>query len=645
MSDTRTPREIAVPVRTVMNAAVVRGLDAEGRECLYGVMAQHDSEIGMFLLQIDLDTGESVRFDMPAGIGCGPLLWSERWRRFFTYVSRGMHGNGHLCEFDPATGAPRDLGRVDPDRESLAVSLAEAPDGTLYLGSYSQGCSLSSYRPDTGASTHYGVIDASEFYFYVNCGADGTVAGLVKMARPRVVALDVSTGAYHAIGPVADTDAQQGRVELVKGADGLLYIDSHDGAFRVDGIAAVPVASIPRAVGVPTLADGSTYRFLDGRADNVWLCRYRTVEIAAPDGARKVLHLDYQAEGSSIYLLHGATNGRIYGSSILPLHFFEYDPVTDETTHHGACSTASGEVYSMDCMNDMLYLCCYTHAILCEYDLARPFSWGGPAPAADGQGLDFPKGRRGDNLSHTYDENDNPKQLGRMDEVSYRARDMVAGPAGKVWTVSIPDYGMWGGVLSWYDPATGTFGGGHRHIIENCSPISITHLADQDLLAIGFSKYGGSGTIPKVEKAGLALWEPNADEFVWAGDLGLDIVGVMDLEDAGDGLAYAIVHCLPEDVLAAHLMLLDLPRQRIVARLDLTERLGWPLEVSLQRDDKYLYGLTCEGLYRVPLGTLDLEILWQDKDDGPGPMIGAGALVDGVYYFGSGARLRSIPVA
>ncbi|HJO28842.1 MAG TPA: hypothetical protein QF708_05520, partial [Candidatus Poseidoniia archaeon] len=93
-------------------------------------------------------------------------------------------------------------------------------------------------------------------------------------------------------------------------------------------------------------------------------------------------------------------------------------------------------------------------------------------------------------LAYRYDEHDNPKQLGRLDDVSYRPRDMVAGPAGKIWVVSIPDYGMWGGVLSWYEPGTGKFGGRHRHIIENCSPISITHLDDVDLLAIGFSYYG-----------------------------------------------------------------------------------------------------------------------------------------------------------
>ena len=638
---TRTARDIGIPVRTVMRAGLMPGRDAQGNECLYAAMGQHGATVGTFLLQIDLDSGATVRHDMPNDYGTGPKYWSDRWNRFFIYAGKEMHGTGRLLEFDPAVGEPRDLGRVHPDRQCLPVSLAEAPDGTIYLGSYDQGCSLTSFRPDTGAFTFHGVVDESEFYFYVQCGSDGTVAGLVKMARPRVVTLDTATGAYVPVGPVADTDAGTGRVNLVKGGDGLLYIDSHEGAFRVEGTKATPVEAIPPSTSRTTLSDGTTFRFLDGRQDNVWMTRYRTVELARPDGSRKVLELDYACDGTPIYVLRAASNGHIYGSSILPLHFFEYDPASDHLVDHGACCTSSGEVYSLDCMDDKLYLACYTHAILCEYDVNKPFSWGGPIPGKPGE---FRKGQGGENYSYTYDDNDNPKQIGRLDDVSYRSRDMVAGPAGKVWVVSIPDYGMWGGVLSWYEPSTGTFGGAHRHIIEHASPISITHLADPDLLAIGFSKYGGSGTIPKTDKAGFALWHPHEDRLVWKGDLGLDIVGVMDIEDAGNGLAYAIVHCLPEDDLTAHLMLVDLQNERIVDRMDLTAALGWPLEVSFQTDEQYLYGLTCEGLYRVPLGTLDFEVLWRDADDGPGPSIGAGALLNGMYYFGSGARLRCVPV-
>ena len=43
--------------------------------------------------------------------------------------------------------------------------------------------------------------------------------------------------------------------------------------------------------------------------------------------------------------------------------------------------------------------------------------------------------------------------------------------AGKVWVVSVPDYGMWGGTLSWYNQRTDSFGGSHRDVVKDCSLI------------------------------------------------------------------------------------------------------------------------------------------------------------------------------
>lgn len=642
MTGQRKVREIGIPVRAVMNGSLYAGVDEDGKDCIYAMM-QQEATANIFVLQIDIESGDSKRFDAPDGIGSGPILWSDHWKRFFFFVSDGMHGNAHLYQLNPCAQRFEDLGTLVPEGPCLAISMNEAPDGTIYLGTYQNGCSLFSYSPNTGEFSNHGVADADEFYLYVSCGTDGTVAGLTKMSRPHVVALDTEAGTLVPVGPMANTDTQEGNVLLTTGGDGLLYIDSHEGAFRIEGTEIAPVDAIPETEpSPPTLSDGSTFKFLDARDNNVWLTRNRTVGIDRPDGSRKVIELDYEADGTSIYVMTEASDGKIYGSSILPLHFFSYDPKVDEISYHGACCTASGEVYSMGNLNGKLYLASYTHAILSEFDLAKPFSWGGSIPGKPGE---FKMGKATDReCGYMYDESDNPRQIGRLGKVSYRPRDMVTGPAGKVWVASIPDYGMWGGTLTSYDPSTGSFGTEHRHIIENCSPISITHLKESDLLAIGLSMYGGSGTVPRALKGGFALWDPNKDESVWTGDLGLDLVGVMDIEDAGDGLCYAITHANPETALNAELMFLDLPNEKIMSRIPISEMLGWPLEVSFRRDDKYLYGAAREGIYRVPLGTTDLEILWQDKEDGPGPFIGACGLIDGVYYFGSGARLRCVDV-
>jgi hypothetical protein len=287
-------------------------------------------------------------------------------------------------------------------------------------------------------------------------------------------------------------------------------------------------------------------------------------------------------------------------------------------------------------------MCVYTHALLMEYDPCRAYSFS--ALRKEGGEVKLLAGEWDPAvpMRFRFGPGDNPRQLGRMDLVAYRARDMIAGPAGKVWVASMPDYGMWGGTLSWYDPARDTFGGAHRHILPDCSPIAITHLPESDRLVIGFCIYGGSGTVPRADRAGFALWDPVADRKVWVGDLGMHIIGVMDVESAGNGLAYAIVHPAPETTLKAELMLIDFTKQQIVSRAPVADIAGWPLEVSFQRDDHYVYGATRESIYRVPLGTTEIEILWRTgREDGP---TSGGALVNGRYFFGCLEKLRSVRV-
>lgn len=627
-------REVAVPVRAACCGGLYGGVDAQGEACLYAVMGQHSGAGGLFLLRVDPETGACRRYEAPPQTKEGRVsLWSQRRRCLFIYAGASQVEPGLLLRFDPTLDRIEDLGPANTEQCYKPVSMAEAPDGALYLGSFT-ACALTRYRPETGEFTHYGPMDDMDQYLYVQCGEDGTVACTVKMARPHVVAFDPQTGERRAVGPWADTDSQTGHVEMFKAADGLLYIDSHEGLFRVQGLEAVPVERRPEPAEPARLGDGSTFRFIDNRVIA------RTIEVVRPDGERRVITLDYEGAGTEIYLVRPGPDGRLYGSSVLPLHFFSCDPASGEAVDHGQCSTASGEVYSMDWLDGKLYFCAYTHGILGVYDPARPYSFGGPVPGRPGefrQGRPDPSG----DLGHRFDEDDNPVQLGRMDTVAYRPRDMLAGPAGKVWVASVPDYGMWGGTLSWYDPRTGEFGGAHRHIYRDCSPYTLTYIPEIDRLVVGFCIYGGSGTEPRAETTGLVMWDPVEDREAWRGDVGLKIIGVMDLEYAGGGLVYAVVHPAPADVLIADLMLLDLPGGKIVSRTRLDDVAGWPLEVSFQRDDRYLYGATRAAVYRVPLGTTDVEVLWHSDSDGP---TAAGALLDGRYYFGTMHRLRAVDV-
>ena len=607
MSGETGVRELGVPVKSVNWVRLFAGQDAAGGPCLYATMGQQAAP--MFVARIDIRTGHCEQFAAPVEGAHYPTasFWSERRRCLFV----GAHPGGCLMRLDAGGDRLENLGPIHAGAADFPCRIDEAPDGALYIGSYG-ACDLTRYDPEAGEFTRFGRMDEVDQYFYPLCGADGTVAGLVRVTRPHVVALDPATGGHTIVGPVADTDARQGHVELLKGSDGLLYIRSHEGSFRVRGMAIEPVEGVPDPMPERTLPDGSTFRMVN---EGPQLFLDRQIEITSRAGDKRTIELDWEGAGTQLFVVRGGPDGKVYGSSVLPLHFFSHDPATGELADHGACSTSGGELYSIGHMDGLLYTCAYPAAKLSVYDPSRPYRFG-------------------------TDQDANPRELGRMDEVAYRPRDMLCGPAGKVWVASIPDYGMWGGTLAWYDPPSGQFGS-HRHIIRDCSPVALAHVPERSLIAVGFSIAAGSGCTPRAERAGFALWDPHKDVEVWQGDLGLAVEGVMDLCEAGEGLTYAIVHQSPEE-LHAELMLLDLPGGRIVGRTVMDQAsIGWPLEVSFQPGDRYIVGATGLGVYRVERGSVEIEML-RVFEDGDGPTCG-GALLGGRYYFGTRHRLRVVP--
>ena len=80
----------------------------------------------------------------------------------------------------------------------------------------------------------------------------------------------------------------------------------------------------------------------------------------------------------------------------------------------------------------------------------------------------------------------------------------------------MPDYGRWGGPLSYYCPATGEKKAYYR-IVGDASCSSLAYLANERLIAVGTSIHGGSGTQPKVKQAVLFLWDHEKEEKVWEG--------------------------------------------------------------------------------------------------------------------------------
>jgi len=562
-----------------------------------------------FVLRVDPATGRCGKHlaDVERADEAVCACWSSRRKCLFA----GSCYAGHLHRFDPRVGRLEDMGAINPKVEGAACfpcRMDEHPDGSLYIGSYGQ-CDLTRFNPDRGTFDNFGRMDPVDMYFYPLCGADGSIAGLVKMTHPHIVVIDHKTGQHRAVGPVADTDKREGFVELFKGTDGLLYVRSHEGNFRVKGMDLVPIAEPPVSMPAAPLADGSTFRFLDAPA-----FEYRQFEVTKVDGTRRVFRLDWEGDGTNLWFCHTGPDGKVYGSSMLPEHLFMYDPASPKMVDHGQCSTSGGEAYSMANMDGRIYIASYPAARLSVFDPSRPIRFG-------------------------LDEGSNPRELGRVDDVAFRPRAMVAGPAGKVWVGSIPDYGMWGGTLAWYDPSANRFGS-HRHIIKDCCPYSMAWLPGIDRLLVGLAVEGGTGTKPRAQRAGFCLWDPYRDAAEWTGDFGLNVNTVFDVIPVGEGMAYASV-LENGDGKRPTLFYLDVKKRSIVSSCVLEDPPhGWVPEGTqtffLHRG--FIYGGTYRGVYRARIGTTAVEPYWQGQGvEGPP---GGGALVGDSWYFPRGHRLR-----
>ena len=551
-------REIGIPVRGVNWVQLFAGRTASGESCLYATMGQESAPL--FVLQIDPRNGTLRQFDAsPATANFCPAVCMAPDGRLYL----GAAYAGRLLCFDPEQDALVDLGLIHPEAATFPCRIDVAPDGGVWIGSYPTA-DLTRYDPATREFARFGRMDDVDMYNYPLVNTDGSVANLIRMTRSFVVVLDPESGVRRPVGPVAVQGDDT--LDLWRGVDGQLYIESSLGNFMLHGFEVMPVEELPSRQGAAALPDGTTFDFADAAEQS-----FRQLRLQTPGGSTQLFELDYLASGSRIFTIHTGPDDRVYGSSLMPLHLFRWDPATDDLTDLGRCSSATGEAYSMANLDGRMYISSYPGAVLSVYDPTRPFHFG-------------------------VEESDNPRDLGRIDELSYRPRSTLTGPLGRVWTASIPDYGRWSGPLSWYDPRSGERHAYHG-VAGDGSCYTLAWLRQQKLIAVGLSIEAGSGAQPKLESAGLFLWDYEAQTKVWEGALpgAADVISVNSLVVGADGALYGTARRARD--------LSELFRFEPNARV-FTDCLPLPesaLDHGLQPtpDGNTLYGFTLGCIYRV----------------------------------------------
>jgi streptogramin lyase len=570
---------IGIPVKAVTHVVLKVGLNRVGKPQVYSAMAQNADNF--ILLIINPETG-AFRQIVPEGkdhnYPNAPIM--SRSGRLYI----GAAYSGHLFYFDPEKDALIDAGIIHQG-STFPCGLDEDASGRIWIGSYGDA-DLTAYDPRTGAFKGYGRMDDVDMYNKPLVNADGMICNTISTTRPHIVVLDPKTGEKKTVGPVAVKGKDT--FQIAKGSDKRVYIESSLGNFRIEGFKAVPVASVPKNPPPAPQYGIAEVSFVDG-PDLI----FRKLEVKTADGKSKVFDLNYQGAGTEIFLLHQGPDGLLYGSSILPEHLFRCDPATGEMKDFGRCTLSTGEAYSMANLDGKLYILSYTAAHISVYDPAKPYVFG-----------EKPE--------------NNPRDLGRIDDISYRPRSSLAGPLGRVWVASVPDYGMWGGPLSTYDPKTETKKAYYR-IAGDASCYTLADLPKQGVIAVGTTIQGGTGTQPKVDQAALFLWDYQAEKKTWEGPFDHPIEAFNALAVGADGRLWGTV--VKGD--KGELFVFDAESKKFTGRADLPE--GKPLDLGLQfGPDGWLYGFTKSCLYKVNPKTMKLEtVLRLEKGFGvAGPIIG-----------------------
>jgi hypothetical protein len=639
-----TVRELGVPVKAVNWVRLHPGRGPDGKASLLASMGQNNG--GLFVLDIDLATGHCRQFNAPAKEQQYPISAIRSPRTGILYV--GACTDGHLLRYDPAHPGRglEDLGVIDGDRATFPTGIAEGPDGTLWIGGHPD-CGLTRYDPATGEFTRFGSLDPEDKYLYPHVGTDGTIAALTKVVHPHLVVFDPQTGTRKSIGPVIDPEDKTQHIVFYKGLDGRLYLDTHAGRFRVSGLELEPVDYLPPAMpGVHAtyrhnyqetlpMPDGLIAAWADGE-DGAGLFKKVLLTSTNPTVAPRTLELDWQGGGSNLFKIHLGADGSIYGSSFLPEHLFRTAPDGSGMVNLGRCSLMLGEAYSFGNFSDgSMIITSYPRSHISFYDPKKPYRFGTDVAA-------------------------NPRDIGRLDEIGIRPAGLAIVPAltradgsvvpERAWVGSLPDYGLYGGTLAWVDPKTGAHAS-HRHLVTDCSPVSLQWLPGIRQLLVGMSTESGTGTKIRAKNGAFILWDPIDDRPIYTGDFGVDNLGsVQALAPATGGLVYALImnNRFAEDTMGVaklppRLALVDPAVRQSVAIAPLPADLG-PLPghsaYCIFPGPDGVYGITEKVLYRIKPGTCDTEIVWRapegDQIAIPGPWIGR------TFYFATAWRLRSL---
>ena len=583
------------------------------REKIYLAYTYSGQAGALDILAVDPATGAWTQLKNPAASEYGACM--VRGPDGKVYL--GTRPNAHILQLDPLTGVVTDLGNPGPDSKGrrFIYQLAVAADGLIY------GCTYPDARllrcdPATGKLADLGRVwptEEEQYALWIAASRDGFVYLAIGTSRAHLVAHHLASGERRDIleavgGYVAEPGAVVGSTPFVyKGDDGEIYAVAGQRHFRIRGWAMEEIAREAARPEMPAnrLQDGRTVAIGDR-------------EILVTDtksGSIERRALGYEGTESAVFRVGAGPDGRLFGSSILPLHLFEVDLAARRLVDFGRLS--HGEVYSFLTIGKKLHVACYDGPEgnpLMTYDPARPFAMG----SGDGA---------------------NPKLVNFKGANSdWRPQAMVQGQGGHIFLGSGASFGSLEGPLTIWNTATDQV-----EAIAGVVPNqSIVTLAMVDGLVVGGTTiFGGGGSQPTEKEAKLFIWDPARKEKLAEMTPVPGTTRLTDFLALGDGRLMGLATREKDDpanefhvpAARATLFVFDLKTRRVECTLPL----DWiPIFNSAAvRADGTVWGVAREGIFHFDPRAKRVAL----EAKAPRPITAGFAVIGADLYFAAGPHV------
>jgi hypothetical protein len=172
------------------------------------------------------------------------------------------------------------------------------------------------------------------------------------------------------------------------------------------------------------------------------------------------------------------------------MHVFKFDTQSRQLSDLGRVGFGHGEVYDVIAHGDKLYMGSYTGAYWAAYDPSKPWNprqdVGGKAPDA------------------------NPRCFGQMGQSMNRPFEYAIGPDERIYIACRADYGITGGGMVRFDPATEELRV-FRDELQSVQAVA----ADDRYVYGGTSISGGRGSIEPTKQGRFFMFDPQSERRVY----------------------------------------------------------------------------------------------------------------------------------